>query len=57
MPYRTTASRIDRDQALRSRIQAHWDAGADHVCIQTYTDEVARGPNLALLERLAPVNG
>jgi probable F420-dependent oxidoreductase len=45
------------EQALRQRIQAHWDAGADHVCIQTFTDEVQRGPNLALLELLAPANG
>ena len=42
------------EQALRKRIQAHWDAGADHVCIQTFTDEVQRGPNLATLELLAP---
>jgi len=44
------------EQALRQRIQAHWDAGANHVCIQTFTDEVQRGPNLALLELLAPLN-
>ncbi len=44
------------EQALRQRIQAHWDAGADHVCIQAYADEVQRGPDLALLELLAPVN-
>lgn len=43
-------------QALRSRIQAHWDAGANHVCIQTLSDEVERGPDLALLELLAPLN-
>jgi probable F420-dependent oxidoreductase len=44
------------EQAIRARIQAHWDAGANHVCIQTFSDEVERGPNLALLELLAPVN-
>ncbi len=42
------------EQALRNRIQAHWDAGANHVCIQTLTDEVERGPDMALLELLAP---
>ena len=42
------------EHALRSRIQDHWDAGANHVCIQTFKDEVQRGPNLALLELLAP---
>jgi hypothetical protein len=44
------------EQALRSRLQAHWDAGADHVCIQTLRDEAERGPDLALLELLAPLN-
>jgi len=44
------------EEALRQRIQAHWDAGANHVCIQTFTDAVQRGPNLALLELLAPLN-
>jgi len=44
------------EQALRNRIQAHWDAGANHVCIQTFKDETERGPDLALLELLAPLN-
>ncbi len=44
------------EQALRDRIQAHWDAGANHVCIQALTDEVQRGPDMALLELLAPIN-
>jgi probable F420-dependent oxidoreductase len=44
------------EQALRDRIQAHWDAGANHVCIQAINDEVERGPDLALLELLAPIN-
>jgi probable F420-dependent oxidoreductase len=43
-------------QALLNRIQAHWDAGANHVCIQALQDETERGPDLALLELLAPVN-
>jgi probable F420-dependent oxidoreductase len=44
------------EQALRARLQAHWDAGANHVCIQTFKDETERGPDLALLELLAPQN-
>jgi probable F420-dependent oxidoreductase len=43
-------------QALTRRIRAHWDAGADHVCIQGLRDETERGPDQALLEQLAPVN-
>jgi probable F420-dependent oxidoreductase len=42
------------ERALRDRIQAHWDAGADHVCIQAISDAEDRGPSLALLEMLAP---
>lgn len=42
------------EQALRNRIQAHWDAGADHVCIQAISDAEDRGPSLELLESLAP---
>lgn len=42
--------------AIRARIQEHWDAGADHVCIQA----IPRGPSMQappderLLELLAP---
>lgn len=43
-------------QALVDRIRAHWDAGANHVCIQALQDETERGPDLALLEQLAPLN-
>jgi len=42
--------------AVRNRVQAHWDAGADHVCIQAIKSEVERGPDLALLALLAPAN-
>ncbi|MEZ5503269.1 MAG: TIGR03620 family F420-dependent LLM class oxidoreductase [Halioglobus sp.] len=45
------------EQALRNRIQAHWDAGANHVCIQALKNEVERGPDLDLLALLAPLNG
>lgn len=44
------------EQALQSRIKAHWQAGANHVCIQALADEVQRGPDLAALEMLAPLN-
>jgi hypothetical protein len=44
------------EKAIRARIQAHWDAGADHVCIQPLRGERALGPDLALLEMLAPAN-
>jgi probable F420-dependent oxidoreductase len=43
------------DDAIRARLQAHWNAGADHVCIQALggRDE-GRVPDEALLERFAP---
>lgn len=44
------------EQALQSRIKAHWQAGANHVCIQALSDEVQRGPDLAALEMLASLN-
>jgi probable F420-dependent oxidoreductase len=44
------------ERALQSRIKAHWQAGANHVCIQALADEVQRGPDLAALEMLAPLN-
>lgn len=42
------------EKAIRARIQAHHDAGADHVCIQPFRADGTPGPDLALLERLAP---
>lgn len=42
------------EDAIRERIHAHWDAGADHVCIQPFTNDGEMGPDEALLERLAP---
>ena len=44
------------EAALKNRIKAHWDAGANHVCIQALQDDVERGPDLALLELLAPAH-
>jgi len=40
--------------AIRARIQAHWDAGADHVCIQPFRPDGLPGPDLGLLGELAP---
>lgn len=43
-------------QVLLGRIQAHWSAGASHVCIQALQDESQRGPDITTLEALAPAN-
>lgn len=47
------------EDAIRARIQAHWDAGADHVCIQPLTlDENPMAPaDERILELLAPAKG
>ncbi len=42
------------EQAIASRIQAHRDAGANHVCIQPFKADGTPGPDLNLLEALAP---
>lgn len=39
---------------IRARLEAHWAAGADHVCVQALRPDGKPGPDLALLERLAP---
>jgi len=44
------------DDAIRARVREHWDAGADHVCIQALRPDGNPGPDLALLEALAPAN-
>jgi probable F420-dependent oxidoreductase len=42
-------------RAIRARLQAHWDAGADHVCIQPLPPDGARQKlDLRVLEQLAP---
>ena len=41
------------EAAIRARIQEHWDAGADHVCIQTIRPDGARLPDEPLLALLA----
>jgi probable F420-dependent oxidoreductase len=42
--------------AIRTRIQAHWDAGADHVCIQPLSvcEDAAAPADERILELLAP---
>jgi probable F420-dependent oxidoreductase len=42
------------EDAIRARIQAHRDAGADHVCIQPLRSDGVAGADLKLLELLAP---
>ncbi len=42
------------EAAIRARIQAHWDAGADHVCIQAFRSDGKPTPDETLLEALAP---
>ena len=42
------------EEDIRARIQAHWDAGADHVCIQPFRPDGEMGPDEKLLELLAP---
>ncbi len=47
------------EDALVARVEAHWAAGADHVCIHTMHADpdksVLSGPNATLLQRLAPL--
>lgn len=42
------------EQAIADRIEAHRDAGANHVCIQAFRADGKAGPDLELLEALAP---
>jgi probable F420-dependent oxidoreductase len=42
------------EKRIAERIQAHWDAGADHVCIQPFRPDGEPGPDLRILEALAP---
>jgi probable F420-dependent oxidoreductase len=42
------------ESALYGRIQAHWDAGADHVCIQPLASAGFGSFDAGALERLAP---
>ena len=42
------------EKVIADRIQAHHDAGADHVCIQTFRADGARGFDPRVLETFAP---
>ena len=42
------------EKTITERIRAHHDAGADHVCIQPLRPDGQPGPDLELLEALAP---
>jgi len=43
------------EAAIRKRVQAHWDAGADHVCIQPlHPDDARQRFDARVLELLAP---
>lgn len=44
------------ESALQDRIKAHWQAGANHVCIQALQDGSMSGPDMTLLELMAPLN-
>ena len=43
----------DEDK-IRRRLQEHWDAGADHICIQAIAPGGSRKPDEKLLALLAP---
>ncbi len=45
------------EEALRERIQAHYDAGATHVCIQPVPPAGRGRPDWTVLEALAPAAG
>ena len=40
------------EKAIRARIDAHWQAGADHVCVQAIGQTAL--PDQPLLELMAP---
>ena len=43
------------EAAIADRIQAHYDAGASHVCIQPIDPETRGAPDWRLLEALSPI--
>lgn len=45
------------EDKIRQRIQEHWDAGADHVCIQSINPDGSRRPDEKALALLAPKQG
>jgi probable F420-dependent oxidoreductase len=45
------------EAAIRARLQQHFDAGADHVCVQPLAEGQMGACDEVLLERLAPTKG
>jgi len=45
------------ERAVAKRVQEHFDAGASHVCVQAVRPDGERGPDLKVLEALAPQGG
>jgi len=47
------------EDALVARIREHWQAGADHVCMQALHADPSKstldGPNIDLIQHLAPL--
>ena len=43
------------EAAIADRIQAHYNAGASHVCIQPIDPETRGEPDWRLLEALSPI--
>jgi probable F420-dependent oxidoreductase len=41
---------------IRQHLQAHWDAGADHVCIQALHPDGSRKPDERIIDALAPAS-
>jgi probable F420-dependent oxidoreductase len=41
-------------EEIRARLQAHWDAGASQVCVQPLRADGEDGPDISVLEKLAP---
>ncbi len=40
--------------AIRKHLQRHWDAGADHVCVQALNPDGTRRPDQRAIDALAP---
>lgn len=43
------------EETIAERIRAHWQAGADHVCIQTLRKDGQTGFDMETLQKLAPL--
>ncbi|MFC4944174.1 hypothetical protein [Pseudonocardia sp. GCM10023141] len=45
------------EEQIRARVRAHYDAGADHVCIQPLDPAGSPSPDIRALELLNPLKG